>query len=458
MYTINATAIAGEIGLGNRINMIMQGAFFKLVNILPEEKFIAELKKAVAYSYNKKGEKIVEMNCEAIERGVRNIHKVNIPAEWKNANDEKEESCIEEPSFVKDIMRPMQEQKGNSLPVSAFTGREDGTFPSGTTAYEKRGIAVNVPEWIIENCIQCNQCAYICPHAVIRPFLLTDEEVEQAPSSFVTKKAVGKGIEGLHFKIQISPMDCTGCGNCADVCPSKEKALVMKSLETQVEEQIENWKYACKVGSPADGANPEYNLRRLFQKIPLLGHIVPGPVPPTLAPSEPVPFPGISATMVEGKVESWLVKFGLTLEEILAGEVRLEDAAKRQLPEDVGAVFSTAKERALSEILRFEMGLDDLGWHHESDIRNALTNFDVGCDRLKVRAVAEAAREVETNRRQLTKLFQYLLPDAKPQQEVVSLLHYLNFYGPDFISGLRNGLQVDDLRHHAVYLAPASGG
>jgi uncharacterized protein YllA (UPF0747 family) len=121
-------------------------------------------------------------------------------------------------------------------------------------------------------------------------------------------------------------------------------------------------------------------------------------------------------------------------------------------------VFSAAKERALSEILRFEMGLDDLGWHHESDIRNALTNFDVGCDRLKVRAVAEAAREVETNRRQLTKLFQYLLPDAKPQQEVVSLLHYLNFYGPDFISGLRNGLQVDDLRHHAVYLAPASGG
>jgi hypothetical protein len=209
---------------------------------------------------------------------------------------------------------------------------------------------------------------------------------------------------------------------------------------------------------PADGANPEYNLRRLFQKIPLLGHIVPGPVPPTLAPSEPVPFPGISATMVEGKVESWLVKFGLTLEEIRAGEVRLEDAAKRQLPEDVGAVFSAAKERALSEILRFEMGLDDLGWHHESDIRNALTNFDVGCDRLKVRAVAEAAREVETNRRQLTKLFQYLLPDAKPQQEVVSLLHYLNFYGPDFISGLRNGLQVDDLRHHAVYLAPASGG
>ena len=248
MYTINATQIASEIGLGNRINMIMQGAFFKLINILPEEQFIAELKNAVKYSYNKKGEKVIEMNCEAIERGVRSIHKVNIPTDWKNAQSIVPENSIEEPDFVKNIMRPMQAQKGNQLPVSAFSGREDGTFPSGTTAYEKRGIAVNVPEWIMENCIQCNQCSYICPHAVIRPFLLTDEEKEHAPSTFVTKKANGKGVEGLNFKIQISPMDCTGCGNCADICPSKEKALVMKPLETQVDVEMENWKYACEVG------------------------------------------------------------------------------------------------------------------------------------------------------------------------------------------------------------------
>lgn len=252
MYTINATDIASEIGLGNRINMIMQGAFFKLINILPEEQFIAELKKAVSYSYSKKGEKVIEMNCEAIERGVQNIHKVTVPAEWKNAKESTMEDSIEEPAFVKNIMRPMQAQKGNSLPVSAFLGREDGTFPSGTTAYEKRGIAVNVPEWIMENCIQCNQCAYICPHAVIRPFLLTEEEKNHAPNGFTTKKAIGKGVEGLHFKIQISPMDCTGCGNCADICPAKDKALVMKSLETQVDIEVENWKYACKVGYKSD--------------------------------------------------------------------------------------------------------------------------------------------------------------------------------------------------------------
>ncbi len=247
MYTVDATAIAQEIGLGNRINMIMQGAFFKLSNILPEEQFIAELKNAVKYSYSKKGDKVIEMNNQAIERGVRGIHKVNVPAEWKNATDA-ENTNVTEPDFIRNILRPMEAQNGNKLPVSAFVGMEDGTYPSGSTAYEKRGIAVNVPKWIIENCIQCNQCAFVCPHAVIRPFLLTDEEVEKAPSTFVTKKAVGKGLEGLNFKIQISPMDCTGCGNCADVCPAKEKALVMQPLETQREEQMVNWKYACEVG------------------------------------------------------------------------------------------------------------------------------------------------------------------------------------------------------------------
>lgn len=251
-YTINAVEIAQEIGLGNRVNMIMQGAFFKLINILPEEVFVKALKDAATHSYNKKGEKVVQMNHDAIDKGVRRVHKVDVPPSWKDAKDAPEEE-IEEPDFIKNIMRPMEQQKGNDLPVSAFTGMEDGTFPNGTTAYEKRGIAVNVPEWIPENCIQCNQCSFICPHAVIRPFLLNEEEVQKAPKSFPTIKATGKGLEGLRFKIQISPMDCTGCGNCADVCPAKEKALVMKPLESQVEKEVENWKFASlSVGYKTD--------------------------------------------------------------------------------------------------------------------------------------------------------------------------------------------------------------
>ncbi|HEX3075728.1 MAG TPA: pyruvate:ferredoxin (flavodoxin) oxidoreductase [Lachnospiraceae bacterium] len=254
-YTINAIQIAEEIGLGNRINMVMQGAFFKLIQILPEEEFIAELKKAVSYSYGKKGEKVVSMNQDAILKGVERIHKVCVPKTWASLSENENgsnDSSVEEPEFVRDIMRPMQAQKGHKLPVSAFKGREDGTFPSGTTAYEKRGIAVFVPEWIEENCIQCNQCSYICPHAVIRPFLLNEEEVNKAPSTFETKKAAGKSFEGFQYRMQISPMDCTGCGNCADICPAKEKALVMKPITTQME-QVENWKFAnCEVGYKSD--------------------------------------------------------------------------------------------------------------------------------------------------------------------------------------------------------------
>jgi len=242
-YTINAVDLASKIGLGNRINMIMQGAFFKLIDIIPEEVFLNELKEAARKSYNKKGDKVVQMNHQAIDEGVKSIHKVNIPKEWANSEDVKEE-YMEEPDFIKNIMRPMQEQKGHKLPVSAFKGMEDGTFPTGSTAYEKRGIAVNIPEWIEERCIQCNQCSLVCPHAVIRPFLLDDEEKKKAPSTFVTKAATGKAFDGLHYKIQISPMDCTGCGNCAEVCPAKGKALIMKPIETQLQAEVENWKFA----------------------------------------------------------------------------------------------------------------------------------------------------------------------------------------------------------------------
>ncbi len=244
-YTINAIKIAQEIGLGNRINMVMQGAFFKLTNVLPEDIYLKELKAGINKMYGKKGEKIVKMNQEAVDQGVKSIHKVHVPKDWAKLEVTVVEDD-EEPEFIRKIMRPMSEMKGGDLPVSAFSGREDGTFPMGTTAYEKRGIAVNVPEWIEERCIQCNQCSFICPHSVIRPFLLDDEELKKAPDSFVVKKASGKNFEGYHYKIQISPMDCTGCGNCADVCPAKGKALIMQPIETQISKEVENWKFAVE--------------------------------------------------------------------------------------------------------------------------------------------------------------------------------------------------------------------
>lgn len=242
-YTVNATKIAESIGLGNRINMIMQAAFFKLANIIPLEEAIKYLKEGVVKSYGKKGESVVKTNYEAIDKGVESVVKINVPESWKTATDTPKPT-VEEPDFIKNILRPMNALEGDNLPVSIFKGIEDGTFPNGTTAYEKRGIAVNVPEWIPENCIQCNICSLVCPHAVIRPTLATKEELEKAPATFVTKQAIGKGFEDLQFRIQISPMDCTGCGNCADVCPAKQKALVMKKLDTQLENEVPNYKFA----------------------------------------------------------------------------------------------------------------------------------------------------------------------------------------------------------------------
>ncbi len=242
-YTVNATKIAQEIGLGNRINMIMQSAFFKLANIIPEEEATKYLKSSISNAYGKKGEKVVNMNYEAVEQGKSALVKITIPDSWANATDS-EEHHENEPEFIREILRPMNAQEGDSLPVSAFNGIEDGTFPAGTAAYEKRGIGINVPEWILENCIQCNQCSYICPHSTIRPFLLNEEEVNNAPETFRTKKAVGKAFGGLQYRMQVDTMDCTGCGNCADICPAKEKALVMKPLDTQIDAEIPNWDYA----------------------------------------------------------------------------------------------------------------------------------------------------------------------------------------------------------------------
>ncbi|MBM7614976.1 pyruvate:ferredoxin (flavodoxin) oxidoreductase [Alkaliphilus hydrothermalis] len=241
-YTINATDIAAEIGLGGRINMICQSAFFKLAQVIPVEDAIKYLKEAIVDSYGNKGEKIVNMNFEAAERGVNALTKIEVPSAWVGASDEAA-ATKEEPEFIKNILRPMNAQEGDNLPVSAFLGTEDGTFPLGTSQYEKRCIAVNVPEWIAENCIQCNQCSYVCPHGCIRPFLANEEELSNAPEGFTTLKTMGKEFEGLQYRMQVSPLDCTGCGNCADICPSKKKALVMEPVESQFTE-IPRWDYA----------------------------------------------------------------------------------------------------------------------------------------------------------------------------------------------------------------------
>ena len=241
-YTLNAVKIGQEIGLGNRINMICQAAFFKLADIIPVEDAVKYLKESIVKAYGKKGEAIVNMNYKAVDAGIDSLVKVDVPASWAEAVDA-EKPEVDEPAFIKDILRPMVAQKGNDLPVSTFLGYEDGTFPCGTAAYEKRGIAVNVPEWKPENCIQCNRCSFICPHACIRPVLVTEEELAAAPEAFVAVDAKGKEVKGLKYRMQVSPMDCTGCGNCADVCPAKEKALVMEPLESQ-EKEVENWAYA----------------------------------------------------------------------------------------------------------------------------------------------------------------------------------------------------------------------
>ena len=243
-YIINATKIAAELGLGNRTNTIMQSAFFKIAEVIPFEKAVEEMKKAILKSYGKKGEDIVNMNYAAVDAGGNAVEKVEVPAEWASIEVKAAAATVDlsRPEFVRNIVDPINALKGDDLPVSAFNGREDGTWDNGTAAYEKRGIAVNVPEWNIENCIQCNQCSYVCPHAAIRPFLATEEEA--AASGLAWKQGLGE-TKAYKFRIQVSPLDCTGCGNCVDVCPAKTKALTMKPLESQMAE-AENWNAVTK--------------------------------------------------------------------------------------------------------------------------------------------------------------------------------------------------------------------
>lgn len=242
MYIINATKIAVEIGLGNRTNTIMQAAFFKIANVIPYDIAVEQMKKMIVKSFAVKGEDVVKKNYLAVDAGSQVI-EIDVPQEWANlALKEKEGKRTNVPDFVANVVDPINNLAGDDLPVSAFIGYEDGTFPAGTSQYEKRGVAVNVPEWFSDNCIQCNQCAYVCPHAAIRPFLLDEKELAGSPEGTKTIKANGKGYEGLGFRIQVSTLDCTGCGNCADVCPAKNKALEMKPLETQNEE-ANRWEY-----------------------------------------------------------------------------------------------------------------------------------------------------------------------------------------------------------------------
>lgn len=243
-YIIDAVKIAQEIGLGGRINTILQAAFFHIANIIPSEEAVRYIKDAIKKTYGRKGDKVVNMNYAAVDRGVEAAVKVDYPASWANAEDEAA-ATSDAPDFVRNIVMPMAAQKGDELPVSALT--PDGTFPTGTTKYEKRGIAINIPEWIPENCIQCNQCAFSCPHAAIRPFLAAKESLADAPATFVTKAAVGKEFAGMEYRIQVSPLDCTGCGVCAQVCPAKQKALVMKPLEERAATEIDNWDFAVKL-------------------------------------------------------------------------------------------------------------------------------------------------------------------------------------------------------------------
>src|SRR5512133_1337050 len=234
-YIINATKIAEEIGLGNRTNTIMQSAFFKIASVIPFEDAMGQMKKAVIKTFGRKGEEIVNMNIASIDRG-SNVVKVDIPAEWAKIVVKPKTDSRNIPDFIKNVVEPINSLQGDDLKVSAFKGREDGTFPAGTTVYEKRGIAVNVPEWVASSCIQCNQCAFVCPHGAIRPFLLDEKEMAGAPAGTATLKALGKGFEGLQYRIQVSALDCTGCGVCAEVCTSKEKSLIMKPLASQTNE------------------------------------------------------------------------------------------------------------------------------------------------------------------------------------------------------------------------------
>ncbi len=275
-YNINAVKVATEVGLGGRINMIMQTAFFKLAEVIPFEQAVALLKESIKKTYGSKGDKIVNMNIAAVDKSLDALVEVKVPATWGDATDA---CCTDsatcscschsgEPEYISKVVRPILAQQGDTLPVSCFDA--DGSVPLGTTAFEKRGVAIAVPEWITENCIQCCQCSFVCPHAAIRPILATEEELEGAPESFTTRDAIGKELKGLKFRMQVYAEDCLGCGSCADVCPAKTKALVMKPLETQIADQKVNLTFADHNVELKDDLMARHTLKGSQLQQPLL--------------------------------------------------------------------------------------------------------------------------------------------------------------------------------------------
>jgi pyruvate-ferredoxin/flavodoxin oxidoreductase len=265
-YTIDAVGLAQEIGLGSRINTICQAAFFKITEVIPVDEAVQHMKDAIVRSYGHKGEDIVNMNYRAVDAGIAEVKKVDVPAAWKDLEDEPVE-LRDAPDFVLNIADVMNRQEGDTLPVSVFMDHVDGTMPQGTSQYEKRGIAVNIPTWIPDNCIQCNQCSLVCPHAVIRPFLVSKEESAEKPATFETIPG-SRPYEAYEFRIQMSALDCTGCGSCAQVCPAKEKALVMEPLEDHLVE-ADNWEFAMSLKPKPNPMNTKSVKGSQFEK-PLL--------------------------------------------------------------------------------------------------------------------------------------------------------------------------------------------
>ena len=287
-YVIDGVELGKQIGLGSRINTILQSAFFKLADIIPADQAVQYMKDAALKSYGKKGEAVVNMNYQAIERGAQEVKKIEIPASWANAVDEKSGTTITGDNaplveYVSNIQEAINGQRGDKLPVSAFGKYVDGVFPLGSSAYEKRGVAVDVPVWNPENCIQCNFCSYVCPHAVIRPVVMTAEEAANAPAA--AKLVDMTGMPGYKFGMTVSVMDCTGCGSCVNVCPGKKgnKALSLASLDSQAEQQ-EVFAYGFDLP-----VKPEVNEK--FKDSTVKGSQFKQPTPPDAPPSGPVLLP-----------------------------------------------------------------------------------------------------------------------------------------------------------------------
>ncbi len=267
-YTIDATDIADDLGLGNRTNTVLQAAFFKLAGILPVDQVVGYMKSAIEKTYGRKGDKVVTMNCAAVDAGLKGVHEVKVPAAWADLSDEPEAVDTENPWYIRTVMHAVNAQKGDDLPVSVFADRADGTMPLSTSKYEKRGFASHVASWVPENCIGCNLCSVMCPHAAIRPFLVNEEEAKAAPEGYVTNEARGKGFEGLRYRIQVDPLDCTGCGTCAASCPAPKKAIAMQPIESQLPQQ-KNWDYSLSL-SPKKNPMNKFTVKGSQFEQPLL--------------------------------------------------------------------------------------------------------------------------------------------------------------------------------------------